>query len=110
VSDQRDSRHAITKDHVQSAGRQAGLHRELGQAKGAQGRLGRWLDHDRVAESQRRRDLPRRKQERKVEWGDRRDDSDGLAQGIGKEVARDRQRMAGELCGVAGEVFEAVSR
>ena len=73
-----------------------------------QRRLARRLDDDGVAARQRRRDLPRRQQQREVPRHDRGDDADRLAQRVGEVVALDRDRLAVDLVGPAGEVLEAL--
>ena len=82
--------------------------RDLGERERGQRRLARRLDDHRVAARQRRRDLPRRQQQRKVPRHDRRDDADRLAQRVGEVVALDRNRLAVDLVGPAGEVLEAL--
>ncbi len=95
-------------DDVEHAGRQADLVRDLGERERRQRRLARRLDDDRVAARQRRRHLPRRQQQRKIPRHDRGDDADRLAQRVGEVVALDRNRLAVDLVGPAGEVLEAL--
>ena len=82
--------------------------RDLAERERGQRRLARRLEDDGVAARQRRRDLPRRQQQRKIPRHDRRDDADRLAQRVGEVVALDRDRLAVNLVGPAGEVLEAL--
>ncbi len=67
--------------------------------------------HHRVAAGQRRRDLPQRLDEGEVPRRDGGDHPDRLAQGVGEhEGAGDRQGVAGDLVGPAGEVAQRVDR
>ena len=70
---------ARTRDDVEHPLGQPGLLRELGELERGERRQGRGLEHHGVAGGQRRRDLPRREQERKVPRHDRADHPDGLA-------------------------------
>ena len=86
------------------------LQRDLAERQRGQRRLARRLEDDGVAAGQRRRDLPRREQQREVPRHDRGDDADRLAQRVGEVVALDRNRLARHLVGPAGEVLEALGR
>src|ERR1700720_317014 len=104
-------RRAAARDDVQDARRQAGLGPPLGGLECRQRRVGGRLVHHRVAAGQRRRDLPQRLDEREVPRGDRGDQPDRLAQGVGEhERTGHRQRVAGDLVGPAGEVAQRVAR
>src|SRR4051812_24855953 len=75
----------------------------------------RWLDHDRVAERERRGDLPRRNRQREVPWRDEADDPDRLAPDLDvdagphgiKDVAVTTDRLAREVleCGAGPPRF-----
>ena len=70
---------AEARQHVEHAVRHARLRRQCREAHRGQRRLLRRLEHDGVAGRQRRRELPRRHDQREVPRHDRRDDADRLA-------------------------------
>ncbi len=72
-------RTAGTEDEVEHALRQSGLDQDLDQADREHRRVGRGLEHDRVAEHERRHDLPRRDCEREVPGRDRGHDTERCA-------------------------------
>jgi ParB family chromosome partitioning protein len=93
---------------VEDAWRQADLERDLGERQRRQRRLARRLDDDGVAAGERRCDLPRRQQQREVPRHDCGDDADRFPQGVGQVVAFDRDGLAVDFVGPAGEILEAL--
>ena len=86
------------------------LDRNLAERDRRQRRLAGRLEDDGVAARQRRRDLPRRQQQRKIPRHDGGDDANRLAQRVGEVVALDGDGLAHHLVGPAGEVLEALRR
>ncbi|AEK62022.1 hypothetical protein CFU_2194 [Collimonas fungivorans Ter331] len=75
VRDQRRTGGAVAGNHVKHAGRQPGLHRQLGKQQCAQRREFRRLEHYRIAQRQRGRDLPGQHQQGKIPGNDLADHS-----------------------------------
>src|SRR5213592_4932182 len=109
VDDQRGAGAAVAGEDIERPLREAGLERELAEAKGGQrGLLGR-LEDDRAAGGERRGDLPRGHQQRIVPGDDLGADADRLAQRVAEDVAgRDGDRLALDLRRPAGVVAEMV--
>ena len=76
--------------------------------RGRERRLLGHLEHDRVADRQRRRGLPAGEQERVVPRADRTDDAVRLADGVDEVAGVGRVRGAVRQLGVAGEVGQEV--
>ena len=93
------TRGAIARDDVDDARRQARLAADFGEGERGQGREFCGLQHHRVACRERRRDLPREHQERKVPRDDLAADADCLMAG---EFIRDQLRPAGMMVEMAG--------
>src|ERR1700728_516598 len=68
------------------------------------------FDYDSAAAGERRSELPCGHEQREVPWDDLRDDADGLAKGVGVEVAGegDGEGFAGDLGGPAAHVTEHI--
>ena len=98
------------RDDVQHARRQPDLDRDLAEGDRRQRRLAGGLEDDGIAARQRRRDLPRRQEQRKVPGHDGGDHANRLAERVGEVVALDGNRLAHHLVGPAGEVLEALGR
>ncbi len=98
VVDQRRPRLAVAGEHVYRALREAGLKRQLAEAKAGQRRLLGGLEDQRTAGRQGRGDLPHRHQQRKVPRDDLRAHAHRLAQRVDEQVAaRGRDRLALDL-------------
>jgi hypothetical protein len=101
-------------DHVEHAGRIAGLLGQLAQAQGGERRVLGGLEDHRAAGGQRRRDLPHGHQQREVPRDDGADHAHRLAAGEAEElpVAHQRHRQlhraAFDLGGPAGHVADEV--
>ena len=109
VVDQRRAGLAVAGDHVQHALGQARLERQLAEAQRRERRLLGRLEHDRAAGRQRRRDLPRRHQQREVPGDDLPAHADRLLARVAVHVRLgDRQRLAGDLGRPAGEVAQVL--
>ena len=102
----RAGRAARPGDHVDHAGRDAGLQRQLAQANGGQRRIAGGLEDRRIAGRQRGAKLPRGHVEREVPGHDQAADTDRLTQREVKAGSADRDRLAKELVGGAGVVVE----
>ncbi len=108
--ERRSGAFAVAGEDVDHALGEAGFHEELGQAQpGERGLLGQ-LEDDGIAGRQGRAQLPGSHQQREVPGDDLADDADGLAQGVGKVVAGERngEGAAGDLGGPSGHVAEEV--
>jgi hypothetical protein len=92
VIDDRAAGRAIAVDDVDHAGRQAGLHAQLGEQQRRQRRLLGRLEHHGVAAGQRRRDLPGQHQQRKVPGHDLADHAQGP---VVRPLALEQLRPAG---------------
>ena len=105
VADHRPGAH----HEVEHAGRNAGGGEDVGQHPGATRRPLRRLEHDGVAERERRRDLPGRDRDREVPRRDQADDADRLAGDLDVDAGTDRrQLLAGQPQHLAGEELEDV--
>ena len=95
------------REHVQDAGREARLLGQLPESQRGERRLlGRLQDH-RAARRQRRRDLPRRHQQREVPRDDLAADPDRLLERVDERVRpRDRDGLALDLRWPAGVVAQ----
>jgi hypothetical protein len=87
-------RRAVAGDDIQSAGREADLDGELGQANRGQRRLRVGLEHDGAARRERGGELPGRHHQWVVPGDDLSRDPDGLLQRVEEEGAADRVRAA----------------
>jgi ParB family chromosome partitioning protein len=73
---------------IEHASRHAGFQCQLSELERGQRRLLGWLEHDRVAHGERRRDLPHRHEQREIPRHDGADHAKRLVHGKGKAVAR----------------------
>ncbi len=92
----RADRRPVGGDDVDRAGREADLGCQLGQTESRQRRLRIGLEDDGAARRERRRELPRRHQQRVVPRDDLRGDADRLLQRVEEQRAADRVRAAGD--------------
>ena len=107
LDDRRAGRLADAGDDVDDARRQAGLGEARGEREHGQRRLLGRLEHDRAAGADRRRELPRRHQQRVVPRDDLAGDADRLAQREAHRVVGHRQDVAVNLRRQAAVVLEA---
>ena len=104
-------RAAAAVHDVQHAGRKPGFREQLDEALAERGRVGRWLEDDRVAAHERGRDLPRRDRDREVPRRDRADDADRLPHAHVELVAQlRRRRLSEQATSLAGHVEAHVDR
>ena len=101
---------ASAGDDVDDAGRQPDLiQRRRQREDGQRSLLGR-LEHDRAAGAERRRELPRRQQERKIPGNDLSGDANRLTKRQHEGVVGRRQHVALQLGGKPAVVLEARRR
>src|SRR5206468_9861198 len=87
---------AVAGEHIENTRRQAHVSRELGEEQRREWRELGWLDDDRAAGRECRRDLPRQHQEREVPRNNLSDDADAAVTG----------KLRVEQLGPAGVVVE----
>ena len=100
---------AVAVHDVEHAGRDAGLERELAEARRGERRQLAHLQHRGIAEGERRRDLPGRRHEGHVPWRDQRAHADRLKQRV-VEVRGRRVGVSVDAHAHLGEVVEVVGR
>src|SRR5580765_8492076 len=96
-----------SSDNVDHAGRKAGVGETGRQRERGQRRLLRRLQHRRAAGADRRRELPRRHQQRVIPRHDLPGDADRLAQRQAHRIVRYRYDIAVNLGGQAAVILEA---
>ncbi len=106
----RAERRAVAGDDVDRPGGEADLGRQLGDAEHGERRLRVGLEDDGAAGGERRRELPRRHQQRVVPRHDLRGDADRLLLRVEEQRAADRVRAPGDRRGRRGEVAEVLGR
>ena len=100
---------AVAGQDVEHRGRQM-LLADSGEHEHPERCVLRRLQHERVPGAQRRSDLERRQQHRRIPRDDRPHHADGLAPRIAQQVLAERQGLALELAREAAEVAEDVRR
>jgi len=100
---------AETSQHVEHAAWQE-LLTDLGHQKNSERSILCRLEHNRVARTQRRSDLQRRQQHRRIPRDDRTDDADRLAPRIAQHLLAERDRLALQLSGQATKIAEDIGR
>ena len=94
-------------NQVENAFGHTGANDDLGKGVGRAGHEVSRLEYDRVAESERRRDLPRRNGDRKIPRRDDSDHPDRLARRFDLDVRAHRcEFFAGDSQGLAGKEIE----
>ena len=99
---------AVARDHVEHAGREAGLLHKFGYFERRHWRLLGGLDHQRIAGRQRRTDLPGIEQDRGIPRQHGADHAHRLAARIGQRVRLEGDLFAGNLVGGPGEENQPV--
>ena len=84
-------------DNIKDASRYARLDRQLSESQRGQRSLAGWLPHDRIAASQRRTELPRSQQQRKIPWNDQPNHAYRFAQRVRKSSFECVDRLAVDL-------------
>lgn len=95
-----------TGDDIQGAGGKTTLERDLSELERRQRRLDRWLQDDRAASGERWRDSASRDLQRIVPGNDLRRNADRLTHRVIEEPRPQRDRLAHDLVGDAGEELE----
>ena len=95
-------------NNVDDARRKSSFHRQFPKTQRGQRSLLRGLQDNRVAASQRRSQLPRREQQREIPGNDKPDNTDRLAESIGKRRLERIHRFAVNLCRQPGVIAQNV--